>query len=144
VGGACARQFCSAPSIARVDFDGEARVVWIDDLGDHKPAAACCLCRRHADTLTPPRNWELRDLRAKARVTEEPASVDLAAAERTPAEMSAVAAASEPPPPPAPEVAPVAAEASPAWSPRLFASVDTGSVLDATSPLLSRAFHGVR
>lgn len=111
--------------------------MWIDDLGDHKPAAACCLCRRHADTLTPPRNWELRDLRSKARAAEPPAPVDLSAAER-----ATVGVPSEAPPPS--ESAPVAAEAAPAWSPRLFASVDTGSVLDATSPLLSRAFHGVR
>jgi hypothetical protein len=107
--------------------------VWIDDLGDHKPAAACCLCRRHADTLTPPRNWELHDLRAKA-----PSSIDLAAADRT----AVVTLAGEPAP--VAEPAPVVAEAAVAWSPRLFASVDTGSVLDATSPLLSRAFHGVR
>ncbi|MGZ8766361.1 MAG: DUF3499 family protein [Acidimicrobiia bacterium] len=137
MGGVCARQFCSAPSIARVDFDGEARVVWIDDLGEHKPAAACCLCRRHADTLTPPRNWELRDLRSKAQ----------SPVEQSPVERSTlVTIPNEPPPVPEPASAPVAvaAEASPAWSPRLFASVDTGSVLDATSPLLSRAFHGVR
>lgn len=107
--------------------------MWIDDLGDHKPAAACCLCRRHADTLTPPRNWELHDLRAKAE-----SSVDLRAADTT----TVVTLPSEPAP--AAEPAPVAAEAAAAWSPRLFASVDTGSVLDATSPLLSRAFHGVR
>jgi hypothetical protein len=125
----CARQFCSAPSIARVDFDGEARVVWIDELGDHKPAAACCLCRRHADTLTPPRNWELRDLRPQA----------LSAVDDRP---TVVTIPNEAPPVPTPS--PVAAEAAPAWSPSLFGSVDTGSVLDATSPLLSRAFHGVR
>lgn len=99
--------------------------MWIDDLGDHKPAAACCLCRRHADTLTPPRNWDLHDLRSQPD----------AAVVTIPAE-SAPASALEP--------APVSAEAAPAWSPRLFASVDTGTVLDATSPLLSRAFHGVR
>lgn len=98
--------------------------MWIDDLGDHKPAAACCLCRRHADTLTPPRNWELRDLRSQQ------------------AESLVVVIPTEPPPAPAP--VPAAAEAIPAWSPSLFASVDTGTVLDATSPLLSRAFHGVR
>jgi hypothetical protein len=123
----CARQFCSAPSIARVDFDGEARVVWIDDLGDDKPAAACCLCRRHADTLTPPRNWELRELRPKS-----PSPTD-----RSSADHSVVTIPDEAPP------APVPAEAA-AWSPSLFATVDTGTVLDATSPLLSRAFHGVR
>jgi hypothetical protein len=125
----CARQFCSAPSIARVDFDGEARVVWIDDLGEHKPAAACCLCRRHADTLAPPRNWELRDLRSQSQPRVD---------ERT----RVVTIPDEAPSEPAPS--PVGAETAPAWSPRLFASVDTGSVLDATSPLLSRAFHGVR
>jgi hypothetical protein len=127
VGGVCARQFCSAPSIARVDFDGEARVVWIDELGDHKPAAACCLCRRHADTLTPPRNWELRDLRPQTPLPLDDRPM-------------VVTIPNEAPPVPSP----VAAEAAPAWSPSLFASVDTGAVLEATSPLLSRAFHGVR
>jgi hypothetical protein len=123
VGGVCARQFCSAPAIARLDFDGEARVAWIDDLGGDKPAAACCLCRRHADSLTPPRNWEMRDLRSQSAGTVV----------TIPAE-----------PLPAPVPVPAAAEMSPAWSPRLFASVDAGAVLDVTSPLLSRAFRGVR
>ena len=107
--GACARQFCAAVAVARVDFDGEARIVWIDDLGEGRPAAAGCLCRRHADTLRPPLHWELRDLRA-AEAPLAPALVE----------------------------APV--EPIPAWSPRLFASVDAGAVLDAKSPLLSRAF----
>ena len=106
--------------------------MWIDDLGDHRPAAACCLCRRHADTLTPPRNWELRDLRAQARPAVEADTVVTIPNEAPPT------------PTPAPAAVPAAAEAAPAWSPRLFATVDTGSMLDATSPLLSRAFHGVR
>jgi hypothetical protein len=114
VTGACARQYCSAVAVARVDFDGEARIVWIDDLGEGRPAAAGCLCRRHADTLRPPRHWDLRDLRRPATVDGAPTASG--------GESSA----------PAP--------AEPAWSPRLFASVDPGAVLDATSPLLSRAF----
>ncbi len=99
--------------------------MWIDDLGDHKPAAACCLCRRHADTLTPPRNWDLHDLRSQPEAAVVTISPELA-------------------PEPSLEPTQVSVEAAPAWSPRLFASVDTGTVLDATSPLLSRAFHGVR
>jgi hypothetical protein len=111
--------------VARVDFDGEARIVWIDDLGGGRPAAAGCLCRRHADTLRPPRHWELRDLRAAG------GTVSLADAEAE-AERTVLS------PPPAP--VPAAVDGSPAWSPRLFASVDAGAVLDAKSPLLSRAF----
>jgi hypothetical protein len=141
VGGACARQFCSATAIARVDFDGEARVVWIDELGDGMPAAASYLCRRHADTLTPPRNWELRDLRtrvgsgptgAAVTIPEEPVTIP---AEPAPLVVEPAPLVVEP------ALAPVA-DAAPAWSPRLFASVDVGAVLDAKSPLLSRAFHG--
>ncbi|HZJ27733.1 MAG TPA: hypothetical protein VFF40_12100 [Acidimicrobiia bacterium] len=131
MGGACVRQFCSAVAAVRVDFDGRARVVWIDDLGEGRPAAAMCLCRHHADTLRPPRNWELRDLRPSGAPE--------------PPELREPAATAEPVPtvsfdaPPTPAIEePVAG-----WSPRLFASVDAGPVLDARSPLLSRAFRGI-
>lgn len=130
--------------MVRIDFDGLARVVWIDDLAEGRPPAALSLCRRHADSLRPPRHWELRDLRPAAGapsgvsdLSGGPELSESATAPVDPVGVDATGAMSLDSP-----VPPVAEEPAPAWSPRLFAAVDAGPVLDATSPLFSRAFRG--
>ncbi len=71
----CARPACSNPAVASFNFDGLARVVWIGPLADARARTAGDLCRRHADRLTPPRHWELRDLRpAAATAGDAPAA----------------------------------------------------------------------
>ena len=62
----CARPGCSNPAVASFNFDGLARVVWIGPLAEARAHTAGNLCRRHADRLTPPRHWELRDVRPPA------------------------------------------------------------------------------
>ena len=46
--------------------------MWIDHVG-RTNASAGHLCHRHADSLAPPRGWELQDRRSLARVLGHPA-----------------------------------------------------------------------
>ncbi len=63
MGKRCARPACEAPATAGYNFDGLARVVWIIPIPETSAQCAGLLCRRHADAMTPPRKWELRDMR---------------------------------------------------------------------------------
>ncbi|HUV09933.1 MAG TPA: DUF3499 family protein [Acidimicrobiia bacterium] len=126
----CARPGCSNPAVASFNFDGLARVVWIGPLADARARTAGDLCRRHADRLTPPRHWELRDLR--------PATSGPGDAPSAPSRFVAPA----PPPPiplpleplrPARVTAPVAA--------RPEREEGTAPEAPEHSPLLARAFR---
>ncbi len=125
----CARPGCSIPAVASFNFDGLARVVWIGPLADARARTAGDLCRRHADRLTPPRHWELRDLRPVA-----------ASAGDAPAAPSRFVAPGPPPPMPLP--------LEPRRPARVVAPAarverDAGSAPEAPehSPLLARAFR---
>jgi hypothetical protein len=59
----CARPGCNAAADAAFNFDGLRRIVWLNPITDARDHSAGDLCRRHADRLTPPLHWELRDLR---------------------------------------------------------------------------------
>ncbi len=63
MGKRCARPACEAPATAGYNFDGLARVVWIIPIPETSNQCAGLLCRRHADAMTPPRSWEMRDMR---------------------------------------------------------------------------------
>jgi hypothetical protein len=67
----CSRPGCNAPADAAFNFDGLRRIVWLNPITDARDHSAGDLCRRHADHLSPPLHWELRDLR-RAK-TREPA-----------------------------------------------------------------------
>jgi hypothetical protein len=136
----CARPGCSAPATATFTFDGLRRIVWIAPLAEASAYSAGDLCRRHAELMKPPRNWERRDLRPVPEASE-PAG--------TPAP-SRYAAPSAPPTPPAPTLpfdrpaarpaARTAAATHPS-RPLLAQPTDSDVVPTATSPLLSRAFR---
>ena len=126
----CARPGGSVPAVASFNFDGLARIVWIGPLAEARAHTAGDLCRRHADRLTPPRHWELRDVRPPATT-----------AVHAPAAPSRFVAPSPPPAVPLPfeprrperVVVPAAARAR----------RDAGSAPEAPedSPLLARAFR---
>ena len=126
----CARPGCSNPAVASFNFDGLARVVWIGPLADARARTAGDLCRRHADRLTPPRHWELRDVR--------PAVTSAGDAPTAPSRFVA------PPPPPA---VPLPLEprrpARVATPVAARAARDKGTPPEAPehSPLLERAFR---
>lgn len=65
----CGRSGCSEPATASFTFNSDARAVWLDLVG-RMNATAGYVCHRHADTLLPPRGWELHDRRDFARVLE--------------------------------------------------------------------------
>jgi hypothetical protein len=139
----CARPGCSAPATATFTFDGLRRIVWLGPLAEAAAYSAGDLCRRHAELMKPPRNWELRDIRPVPG-TAEPAG--------TPAPSRYAA-----PPPSPPRPAPTlpfdrpAVPAVPAASRPAAASHPSRPLLSppaereitpaATSPLLSRAFR---
>src|SRR5262245_41772956 len=122
----CARPGCTAPATNTITFDGLRRIVWLNPLAEAAAYSAGDLCRRHADHLRPPRNWELRDTRPR------PGSVARTGA---PAPSRYVAPA---PPPTLPFERPAARRAA---RPLLGSPTDADTAPVATSPLLSRAFR---
>ena len=62
----CSRVGCNGDAVVSYCFDGRAALVWLDLLDPARGLGAGILCRRHADTLTPPRGWHLQDRRPPA------------------------------------------------------------------------------
>lgn len=80
----CGRPGCNEPATATFTFSSRHQSVWLHHL-DQTSASAGHLCQRHADSLAPPRGWELHDRRDLARVIEHPAEPEPAVDEsRTP------------------------------------------------------------
>jgi hypothetical protein len=97
-------------------------VAWLEVVAGGDGAAS--LCRRHADAMAVPRGWLLDDRRHEPP-REAASLLDVA--------------------PPAVEAAPDESDDStPAWSPIAVARTDLVEVLDATTPLLARAFGRAR
>ncbi len=124
----CARPGCTAPATATITFDGLRRVVWLNPLAEAAAYSAGNLCRRHAEHLNPPRNWELRDTRPRPGRGEPTGA---------PAPSRYVAPAPAPPPT-LPFERPAARRAA---RPLLGTPGDPDAAPVATSPLLSRAFR---
>jgi hypothetical protein len=59
----CERPGCNAEAAATFTFSSAHGIVWLDRIGS-APGAAGRLCARHADSLVPPRGWQLHDRRA--------------------------------------------------------------------------------
>jgi hypothetical protein len=59
----CARPGCSERATATLAYDYHARIVCLDGLAFEVDPANHDLCTRHADRLSAPQGWELRDLR---------------------------------------------------------------------------------
>jgi hypothetical protein len=68
----CARPGCNAPAAAAFNFDGLRRIVWLNPIVDTRDRSAGDLCAPHADRLTPPLHWELRDLRSTSARPDRP------------------------------------------------------------------------
>lgn len=109
--------------------------MWLHPVDE--PEGAGFLCTRHADTLVVPRGWTVHDRRKPARRR--------AARPRTPAAEKKIAVPVAPAPPtlPFPERSPRALR-RPAWAQREAADDPVGALLDAGTPLLSRAFRNAR
>ena len=66
----CARPGCNAAAAATFNFDGLHRIVWLNPLAEAAAYSAGDLCRRHAERMTPPKDWELRDTRPELQPRE--------------------------------------------------------------------------
>lgn len=146
----CARPGCSAVATTTFTFDSHGKTVFLDAL-EEGAARAGELCARHARALVPPRGWEVVDLRdgplpaaptapIAAPTAPVPAAVLAAPTPAAPAASTAHPLDLAPgttvyvatPPPPTP------------WHPRFERGDTLGGVLEADTPLLSRAFRNVR
>jgi hypothetical protein len=163
-------RLCELPSCSRLadvayGFDAPKRLVWFDQYDDSvSHTAAGRLCRRHAESLIPPRGWVVENRRAVDGTLFEPIPVEKSARADPPKAAVVepvqetltpqlpfgddlavpVTADSEPTAPPGelepvdePVDEPVAVSA---WKPTFDTSDDVGGLLNATTPLLSRAF----
>jgi hypothetical protein len=143
----CARPGCSAVATTTFTFDSHGKTVFLD-APQEGAARAGELCARHVRVLVPPRGWQVVDLRDAPRPAARPVPA--------PAVPAAVLAA------PVPAAAPAASTGRPLeltpgttvyvatpppptpWHPRFERGDTLGGVLEADTPLLSRAFRNVR
>lgn len=149
----------------------EDLLFWIAPLSDVPSADAAVLCRRHADAMVVPRGWTLDDRREPAPRLFKPRPAEAAASDTRPepaarrrprrveGEQLQIDGTGEiPRPAPVPEPAPAAEQpptADPAPDPEPapepppsafdagFADDDLDGLLQPSSPLLARAFHGL-
>jgi len=141
MGSLCSRSGCGAVAVATFSFDGSACVVWIDRFPGSGSGAGL-LCARHADSLTPPRHWQLQDRRgpAPALWTDRPA----APASIRPRRTRRVPAARAGTDPPALPFDPAAAAPDGADRAPFSAASELERLLGASTPLLARAFQSAR
>jgi len=65
----CSRPGCSEEAAVTLTYDYAQSQVWLDRLAGERDPHAYDLCVRHADRLTPPNGWQLRDRRPAAEST---------------------------------------------------------------------------
>ncbi len=153
VGRLCERPGCARPADAAYTIDVGRLIVTLGRL-DQLPRATSVVCAVHAATLTVPRHWTLDDQRVSAPplfrlppaaaperarpVRRHPsAGLPLAGTEQ----LRLVVDRDEPEEPVAPEPAERDATTVLAWRPRFDTGDDLDGLLDASSPLLARAFQ---
>ena len=135
----CSRLGCDGHAVATFCFDARAALVWLDVIDPRYGLGAGVLCERHADLLTPPRGWHLQDRRTGApRLWDERPLA--APVQRTSSARGPVRSHDAPGPPLPFEPAPVPAAPAPV-QPEL---TELARLLDARTPLLTRAFAAVR
>ena len=59
----CARPDCHGLATVTLSYDYPASTVWLDVLSDDDHPMTHDMCDRHADALSVPRGWQLRDRR---------------------------------------------------------------------------------
>jgi hypothetical protein len=62
----CSRTGCSEPAAVTLTYQYSLAQVWLDDLAGERDPHAYDLCDRHADRLTAPQGWQVRDRRRRA------------------------------------------------------------------------------
>lgn len=59
----CAKMRCEAEPVAAMSLRYDQRQVVIGSVGKDRDPGVLELCREHADRITPPIGWTVRDLR---------------------------------------------------------------------------------
>jgi hypothetical protein len=117
-------------------FDPARCVAWLEPYDAARPGQGR-LCRRHADAMAVPKGWWLDDRRANEQLFAPPAPTD-PRARRAFRSLKQHADVAEP------VLEPVGDSAVAVWMPAFVAGDDLDGVLNATSPLLARAFGRVK
>jgi hypothetical protein len=65
----CSRTGCSETAAVTLTYQYAQSQVWLDALASERDPHAYDLCARHADRLTAPQGWQVRD-RRRAPVVE--------------------------------------------------------------------------
>lgn len=161
----CERPGCSAPAAVAYGMESDRLLVWLEVVPDGGTAMrAGVVCRRHADAMVVPRGWTLDDRREVRprlfRVSEtpllappSPKGPSQPRQRRLPADEQPQFSFDRPETPDLsdeltvgdirPLGTPLADETkSMPWRPQFDDADDLGGVLNADSPLLSRAFRG--
>lgn len=152
----CERPGCSEPADLCYGIDAEHLLVWIEVLDLDHAEGPGVLCRRHADKMVVPLRWTLDDrreavprlFRAPADDLPPPTRMRRGARPRSTVEQLALTADETA------TTAPVALEVltvdgdvpgpdeTGSWRPVFDPTDDLDGLLDATGPLLARAFRG--
>ena len=69
----CSRTGCSETATVTLTYQYAQSQVWLDLLAPERDPHAYDLCERHADRLTAPQGWQVRDRRRAALVEAVPA-----------------------------------------------------------------------
>jgi hypothetical protein len=151
----CERPACAEPAVVAYGFDPSRAMAWLETFvagGTGTGVHQGRLCRRHADAMVVPKGWWLEDRRCaeqlfaaspptRERGEPRPTRVTRPAAEVVPLPLPTV---DEPPPVAGEGEVPDPDATPPAWTPTFVVDDDLDGLLNATSPLLSRAFGRVK
>jgi Protein of unknown function (DUF3499) len=150
----CERPTCAEPAAVAYGFDAARGVAWLETFVATEPHHGR-LCLRHAEAMVVPKGWWLEDRRTADHLFASPTAddaqgrrvrrpwrpprasgrvIDLPLPAPEPTERAAAERSDLPPP----------LVALPAWTPTFVADDDLDGVLNATSPLLGRAFDRVK
>ncbi len=66
----CSRTGCSEGAAVTLTYQYSHAQVWLDELSAERDPHAYDLCERHANRLTAPQGWQVRDRRALAAAAE--------------------------------------------------------------------------
>jgi hypothetical protein len=141
----CSRIGCGVEAVATFCFDARATLVWVDTLDPGRGTGAGVLCAQHADALTPPRGWHLQDRRTgRPRLWEERPTAPVVDGGRPPAVDAEVEPGALSPDVGTLRRADVAADPLPFDDAPPAPADDLEDLFDPRSPLLARAFAGLR
>jgi len=158
----CERPGCTQPAEVLYGMSATTLTVWLDAYDEALAARVGALCRQHADAMVVPRGWSLEDRREAAPPLFRAESATKAAATPTPAKARRrrprrqasgddtgqleLVPTEQSRPTPAPDGQGSAEPVDPTpfspWRPKFDENDDLDGLLQARSPLLSRAFRG--